>query len=480
MLPLAHDALFRALAGALFLSDLIGLLLYGFPRYVGPSFHTDSPLRSPARVWALAVVWGVAASALMLGIAPFVAACTLALLFRYQHVRLRYTSLARGAGAVGYMPWLVATYIAAWEGAALVAGRPSALHHAVEVAFTLEMAFILLCAGTAKALHGYVHGPGVELALANPFWSRAARWVQAHPPSHGVRLLLNRVGVGAEVLAGMLLLVPHATVRAVGALLVGCVFGWVALTLRLAGLPWLMLLIALRFLPPDAVEPVAPVVQWPEVVLTGFTAAVWGWIALLVTLRLAVWALFYRPSVRNTAVGRQIDRLAARVPVFVWRVFTADITNFFVRLSWQPAAPDAPRVVLFDETSRRAGDPRGRWAHCGEFVALSSVFSKAKYFGRDSATFHEFLRRYARSLQPPCEREGTLHATWVAIDPDTLQYLERFSVHVPTPDGAPVRLTEHDSAPLTASGSRVYAGSTFGSLVLAEPASDSNEVVAAP
>jgi len=85
----------------------------------------------------------------------------------------------------------------------------------------------------------------------------------------------------------------------------------------------------------------------------------------------------------------------------MWRVFTPDVTNFFIRIYKKE---NGERKLLVGETNiyeyRNWKDfwIKMRFLHVVESIALVSIFNTLKYFPSKPQLFEERLIRYAKSV----------------------------------------------------------------------------------
>jgi hypothetical protein len=98
-----------------------------------------------------------------------------------------------------------------------------------------------------------------------------------------------------------------------------------------------------------------------------------------------------------------LTRYANFVPIIMWRVFTPDVTNFFIRIFAVDRKSGAATALLHEDTTyayRELG--RFAWSmrflHVTESIALTTVFTTLKYFSSQRALFEERLLAYAATL----------------------------------------------------------------------------------
>lgn len=416
----ANYVLFRQLAGGLFALEAL-LLAPGFLRYFGRAYDPRSFIVARPVAMALLALWFAACAGLMLGMFPLVAAAVMTLIFRYFHVEVRYRSLARGAGAVGFMPYLIAAYLMLFELARESEGG-AVLAETVFWVLRIDMALILFDAGLTKLLSGYRRNEGFEYALANPFWGRFFASVRKMRPTATLFRLQNVAACGTELLVAALLLVPQ-TLWLAGAIMMA-MFAYLAIVLRLLTLCPLMVALGLLFLPElgwQLLPTDESAARWqvPALLLTAVQAALWAYVGVTIVIKLVQYANYFADRRLPAVLQRVIDVLGRLIPVFIWRVFTPDVINFFVRIT-RIGADGTPTTVLDEDTVRlfsgAALRPRLRFLSAAESVTIVSMFMKLKYQQGDRADFHERLLRYAKTLWPRwCDADSRLRFEYVAV-----------------------------------------------------------------
>ncbi len=131
--------------------------------------------------------------------------------------------------------------------------------------------------------------------------------------------------------------------------------------------------------------------------------------AYLILLPIAHGCLFWNFYGKKALPGRLQTALEWYTNLFgiiIWRVFSADHTDFFVRI-WSRSA-QGQRSLLSDYW--RIGS---RFNHVGESITVTSVFTSLKYYPSNNGIFQERLLRYARTL--PCPAGATLVFEYVSI-----------------------------------------------------------------
>ena len=158
-------------------------------------------------------------------------------------------------------------------------------------------------------------------------------------------------------------------------------------------------------------------------------------------------------------VQRALDLYANTFGLILWRVFTADVVNFFVRVWEQPVA-GARRLV---SDYRRTGPYR--YSQVAECIALTSVFTTLKYYPSNHTLFESRLLRYARTI--PRQATSSLVFEWVrvAARPDAFEYVPvaEFRVEPGTEMVVETELTDEFSVRGVPDVSPVHEGAHPGS-----------------
>jgi hypothetical protein len=144
-------------------------------------------------------------------------------------------------------------------------------------------------------------------------------------------------------------------------------------------------------------------------------AALWGYLALLPLARAGFAYNMYGKKTLPPPVQRLFDAYTNLCGLIVWRVFSADITNFFVQIHEQQ--PDGARRLV-----SRWGSTL-RYQQVAESIAVTSVFTTLKYYRSNRGLFLGRLLRYARTV--PCDAGSTLVFQYVSV----LKRAKRFHFH---------------------------------------------------
>lgn len=448
----ANEALARQLAGVLFFTDALFFLPYAGVA-LGAGYWGARHARAPLFVLP---IWLAASAALVLGVYPLAAAFILWCLFRHYYIDSRWKNPFRGGGAPGFMSHWVSLYLVLFEGARVV-DASGGLSASVRFMANVDFGVILLCSGTYKALSGYMQGEGMEYGLANPMWGYWFGWFRRRRPSHVLFRAQDAWASVAQIMTGLCLLVGASDrflpgARVAGALLCIASFGYLLPTVRLGRLAILMMVAPLWFLPELGLSLPSPLGRtFSSVVLPGIALAVLhgltiAYVVLLPPLKAMQYLNLFAKVQLPGPLQAGLTWYANKVPIIMWRVFTPDVTNFFVRIH-RIERETGERVSLVHEDSTYAYRDlaRLRWSlrflHVTESIALTTVFTTLKYFRSQRELFEKRLRDYVGTLGYEGE---ILELEYVAIlkGKTTFEYepIARFAVDLRTGEIQETRL----------------------------------------
>lgn len=347
------------------------------------------------------VAW-VAANLALLANWHTVLAAGVNLLFSYYFfIAMRWRGVSRGMGAPGF--------IAYWLGAAVfflefTRHQAPSLQGLAVLALQVDFALIMLAAGIYKFTAGYRQGQGMELGMVNPEWGYWGSLWGKMPPGHPLFRFFNEMAWGTEVVAALLMLVPQT--RFIGGTLMLLSFIFIASQIRLGFLCEMVIVSCFVFFHPgslgdqllSAVLPgsVAPVpVPAADWVITALGIFLWGYIILLPFARVG---LSYNLNAKKRLPGAWQTVLEFYTNLFgliLWRVFSADLTNFLINIYEMPAG-GGPRRLISNWTE--IWRYHGRYNQVAEGITVTSVFTTLKYYPTNPTIFVERLLRYARTV----------------------------------------------------------------------------------
>ncbi len=356
-------------------------------------------LQNPFVIFIILAMWMAAAVALTLGwLSPWPALINV-LFCRYFFVHMRWRSLTRGMGAPGFMSYWTGLVVLLLDYTAHFA--PDVRHLALLVAL-VDLALIMLSAGVYKATAGYPRNHGMELGLCNPMWGYWWRLYATLQPNHWIIWTLNQLAWGTEVALAICILVPP--LREVGGLLLVFSFAFIATQIRLGFLTEMVIVTGLLCVAPGgvidgwiaglvspAVMAAAPNGAVTPVVNRALEIGLWVYLALLPLAHAGLYYNFYARQRLPHVLQRALERYTNLFGIIIWRVFSVDLVNFYVRIHAQPRPGGTRRLV----------GQLGTWPrfnHVGEMICLTSVFTTLKYYPSNADIFRERILRYARTL----------------------------------------------------------------------------------
>ncbi len=385
----------------------------------------------------------------------------------YFFNRLRWKSVSRGMGAPGF--------IALWLGAAvflleLTTRYAPSVRDLALVTLRVDFGAIMLSAGLYKLAAGYRQRNGMELGMANPEWGYWASYWKTWPPDHALFRFFNEMAWGTEVVCGALMLFPATAGYGGAGILLSFIF--IATQIRLGFLCEMVIVCCLLFFAPgtivdqwavqawQAIGPAPAVAPQPNPVIeTALAVALWVYLGCLPLVRAGMFYNQLRHRAWPAPAQRALDAYANFFGLILWRVFTADVVNFFVRV-WEQPSTGARRLL---SEFRRTGP--WRFSQVAECIALTSVFTTLKYYPSNRALFETRLLRYARTI--PHAPDARLVFEWVlvAARPDRFAYvpIAEYSVDVNAGTVADRVLSEEASVSGVPAVSPVHEGARPGS-----------------
>lgn len=393
---------------------MLGTLLWALPNwrrffvserwggYAESSREIDF-IQNPFGSIVIAIIWFTALVLLTLGYWTTVAALVNLIFCYYFFVRMRWKGILRGMGAPGFMSYWLAAVVFLLEYA--LHHQPSLLPLVLLVA-QVDFAFIMLSAGIYKFTAGYASNHGMEGGMVNPQWGYWWWIYQRVSPRHPLFPFLNHMAWSLEVIAGVLMLLPPT--RFIGALLMFGSFVFIATHIRLALLCEMVLVCCVLFFYPGSygdqiisfVIPPAAVpttVALPSVLDKLVEIFLWLYLVLLPLAHAGLFYNFYRRKSLPAVVQRALETYTNIFGIIIWRVFSADHTNFFLRVYERPqAGGNNERAIV-----SRFGISNGslRYNHVAESIVLTTLFTTLKYYPSNNQMFHDRLLRYARTVK---------------------------------------------------------------------------------
>ena len=373
-------------------------------------------LQNPFSRLLLTGLWTAAAVGLITGTQTVLCALINLAVCWFYFVRCRWNSLLRGMGAPGFFCY--------WLGAVtlfLELGRymdPSGRILAVVVLVAqVDFALIQLCAGSYKSVCGYSANEGMQLGLANPFWGHHWRFYKKMKPAHPLFVFLNQVSYRVQIGAALLMLFPAT--RLIGALAIAASFLFVMTQIRLGFLLPKVMISSLLFVQagsaadkflgdlfgaPHSVQQTSWVLPpWASLLITSFLLT---YLVLLPLAKACQWYNLLKGRSFPAPLQSFLEKWANAFGIIIWRVFSVDVINFFVRIY----SGDEEYTTL----GKARWNNRFRYIMVAESIALTSIFTTLKSHPADSEFFTDKLVRYARTV--PCGRGQTVRFAYHELD----------------------------------------------------------------
>jgi hypothetical protein len=310
----------------------------------------------------------------------------------------------------------------------------------------------------------------MEGGMVNPQWGYWWWIYQKLSPRHPLFPFLNHLAWSLEVIAGVLMLLPPA--RFIGALLMLGSFVFIATHIRLALLCEMVIVGCVLFFYPGSygdqiislvIPSVAVPVALPGVLDQPIEIFLWLYLILLPLAHASLFYNFYRRKSLPRVIQRALETYTNIFGIIIWRVFSADHTNFFLRV-YERSNGSSERAIV-----SRFGISNGslRYNHVAESIVLTTLFTTLKYYPSNNQLFHDRLLRYARTVKH--EPDSVLDFDYVSIKKADDRF-EFVTVATYTVDAAAETIDENLCDPnfsvrATLSGSPVHEGIKPGSYV---------------
>jgi hypothetical protein len=335
----------------------------------------------------------------------------------YFFVRMRWKGVLRGMGAPGFMAYWLAAAVFLLE---LSSRYAPDLRSLALLLLQVDFAFIMLSSGIYKLTAGYAQNHGMEGGMVNPQWGYWWWLYQKVAPTNPLFKFLNHMAWSLEVLAAILMLIPST--RFIGALLMLGSFAFIATHIRLALLCEMVIVCCLLFFHPGsygdqflalivpglATSAIVPhsLPAFAHVLLAIF---LWTYLLLLPLAHAGLSFNFYARKSLPRTFQRALEAYTNLFGIIIWRVFSADHTNFFIRIYHRPRIAAGERTLV-----SRIGLRGGlRYNHVAESIVVTTLFTTLKYYPSNNELFRERLLRYARTVD--CPVDSILEFEYVAI-----------------------------------------------------------------
>lgn len=401
-------AFIRTAYGVLLLWHLIVTLPHGRRFFLserwggyGRSSRLVDLFQNPYAYPLVMILWLFSAGCLATGRWTLFASALNLAICRYYHLRMRWRGILRGMGAPGFIICWLATAVFLQEFTAACAPdlQPLAL-----LVIQVDFALIMFTAGWSKFASGYRAHEGMEYGLANPQWGYWWRFYRRVSPRHWYFTFNNQMAWLGEVVAAILMLIPAT--RFWGGLFILLSFVYIALNIRLLCLTPMVMTCCVYFFtagsPGDEwllrISEFCPRSAPLQIELSSWAQSTMGVLlrAYLMLLPATYAGMFYNFNGRKALPGfiqTLLDSFANVFGLSLWRVFSADHTNFFIRIH-RCRRSGGERTLV----SRWGLNGGLRYSHVGEAITVTSLFTSLKYYPSRWEFFKNKLLCYARTV----------------------------------------------------------------------------------
>jgi hypothetical protein len=358
------------------------------------------PVQNPVVLPVLLTAWIGACIALTAGWSPTIAAAINLGCCYYFFIAMRWRGVLRGLGAPGFIATWLAAAVFLIE---LTRRHIPDLQGLALFALQIDFALIFLAAGIYKLLAGYRSGDGMELGMVNPQWGYwGSQWARVSP-SHPVFRFFNEMAWGTEVAAGVMMLLPQT--RFLGAALILLSFIFIATQIRLGFLCEMVIVCCLVFFHPGSTGDVAAAALLPSAVAPTpsllnpwigrvLATLLWAYVILLPFARFGQSYNMFAKKALPEPIQALLDFYTNVFGLILWRVFSADHTNFAIRIYSLDAGGRRALVSNWEQHRRFFG----RFNQVGEAIVVTTLFTALKYYPSNNALFVDRLLRYSRTL----------------------------------------------------------------------------------
>ncbi|HEX8027871.1 MAG TPA: hypothetical protein VF491_05390 [Vicinamibacterales bacterium] len=426
-------------------------------------------IQNPVVMPVTMAAWMAACVAMIAGWYPTIAATVNLACCYYFFIAMRWRGVLRGLGAPGF--------IATWLGAAVFLIDLSRRHIpelqglAIFV-LQIDFALIMLAAGIYKLLAGYRHGDGMELGMVNPQWGYWGPQWSRLAPTHPLFGFFNQMAWGTEVVAAVLMLIPQT--RFIGGAMILLSFIFIATQIRLGFLCEMVIVCCLVFFHPGSAGDVLIAGLLPSATAPGVTlvspwmsrilwTALWGYVILLPFARFGQSYNMFAKKALPGAMQALLDFYTNVFGLILWRVFSADHTNFLIRIYELKASGQRSLLSAWDEHRRFFA----RFNQVGEAIVVTTLFTALKYYPSNNAIFVDRILRYARTLPKQQDSRFVFEHVTVAKNADgfELRPAAEFTVDVAANTVTDVTLDPTRSVRAPVKGSPLHEGTRPGSYV---------------
>ena len=432
--------LFKQLLGILLFIDLL-LYTPQFNIYFGKGFEKESWWNRNYLLLIIYIFWLAASILLIIKRSNILSNLFLFILFRHYFISGRWRSLFRGGGAPGFISHYCILFVLLFDLSVYI-DPTLLLAEKVYIIIQYDFAFIMLCSGLYKALVGYFKRNGMEFGLVNPVWGYHYKFFKSMSPNSRYLHFQNVMASSGELLVGFLLLFP--SLKLYGALICMISFLYLLPLIRLGRLSFLMIILPILFLPDLGLYMNNYESSLISENYDNRNAFHDSYLYILGTT-LAYAYCFFLPFIKITQYFNLfldikfsktwqlvVNKISSFVPIIIWRVFTADITDFFIRIILIDKNNNTESILVDENQTynyKKWNDIsiKHRYLQVTESITIVSLFNTLKYFPSKNFMFKDKLLKYSKTL--PQTKNKLIKYDYVKIIKKKSNFIFKSSAH---------------------------------------------------
>lgn len=368
-------------------------------------------------------------------------------IFRYYFISTRWSSLLRGGGAPGYMSYYSLLIILLSELSFIL---PTGNHVWLGYLIMLDFGTIILCSGIYKSLSGYLKSDGMEYGLANPMWSYFFKYFSKISPNNTFFKVQNYTACLLQIFAGLCILLSPINVYFgfIGGTIVFMSFLYLIPLVRLGRLATIMMSISILFIPDLKFSLFSTSQSNPQTVhiiqfncLNDFFKIIYlTYLPLLVIIKFTQYLNLFKNIYWSHKINSLLSKIANFFPVIIWRVFTPDVTNFYIKIKIQNKIDKSVEILdennIYSYFTNYSFWNKFRFLHVMESIALTNIFNSLRYFKNNQRLFIERLLRYSKTFPNHTDKIITYDYILIEKTIKTFEYKLLKSFIVDTKNGS--------------------------------------------
>ena len=355
------------------------------------------------------IVWPILLICILFDFYRLPSSLLLACIYRYFFIDTRWSSLLRGGGAPGYMTYYSLLIILVYETSFIL---PESNQVWAGFLIKIDFGVIILCSGLYKSLTGYLKSDGMEYGLANPFWSYFYSYFAKLNPKNLFFKVQNVSACLLQIIAGFCICLSpiYNFLGYLGGIIVILSFIYLLPLIRLGRLSAIMMSIGILFLPNinfSFLEISKNVIQTRDYIdnnlLNGLFKAIFLiYIPLLSVIKITQYLNLFKNIYWPFSTNIFISKVANFLPIIVWRVFTPDVTNFYIMIRFRNKISKCTHSYVDKSTYNyfplHSFSTKFRYLHVMESIVITTIFNSLRYFHNNLKLFNERLLNYSKTL----------------------------------------------------------------------------------